>query len=330
MSKLLINDIEVVYGYNTVLKNFNLELNNGELLVILGPSGCGKSTLLSCISGLVKPKYGEISFDNQVLYSKKNRVNIPVEKRNIGFVFQNYALWPHMNVYNNIAYSLKVRKIDKCIIKGKVLRLLEDIDLLSKEKCYPNELSGGEKQRVALARAVASEPRLLLLDEPLANIDAVLKNQILSLISKLNRDLKLPMIYVTHDQSEAFSIADRIVVMKDGEIIQDGCPKQIYRCPNNKFVANFVGCNNLINSCHLKRCNNFCKNSMLAIRPEDIIISKNGKFSGIVKRVVYKGSKTDLHVQFDNRLIVICVNSDDYKEGDIIRFNIDRYHVLNE
>ncbi len=328
MNDLVINDLEVSYKDNAVLRNFNIKINRNELLVIIGPSGCGKSTLLSSISGLVTPRNGEIIYNNNILYSQRNNINIPVENRNIGFVFQSYALWPHMNVFDNISYPLKVRKIKRNIIKERVYYLLEAVNLKGKERCYPSELSGGEKQRVSIARAIAANPVLLLLDEPLANIDEALKHQLLNLISNLREKLNIPMLYVTHDQREAFEIADRIVIMKDGEIIQDGCPKHIYRHPKDLFVAKFMGCNNVLRSCNIK--NKFCNNSLLAIRPEDIIISENGKYKGIIKKIRFKGYSSELYVSFGDSKIIININNDKYNVGDYIKFDIKRVHILDD
>lgn len=328
MNELKIKDLEVKYKDNIVLKNFDIVINKNELLVMLGPSGCGKSTLLSSISGLVTPECGEILFDDKILFSSRKKINMPVENRNIGFVFQSYALWPHMNVFDNISYPLKIRKLRKNIIEERVYYLLEAVNLKGKEKCYPWELSGGEKQRVSIARAIAVNPVLLLLDEPLANIDEALKIQLLNLISKLKKELNIPMLYVTHDQREAFEIADRIVIMKDGEIIQDGCPKHVYRHPKDLFVANFMGCNNVLKSCQIK--NKFCANSLLAIRPEDITISKNGKYKGIIKKIKFKGYSSELFVKFGDNNIIINVNNDNYNVGDYIQFDIKRVHILDE
>ncbi|WDV44926.1 ABC transporter ATP-binding protein [Clostridiaceae bacterium M8S5] len=329
MSELSISNLKVSYGKDEIIKNFNLNLANGELLVILGSSGCGKSTLLSAISGLLKPKYGDIILGNNILFSVDNKINVQVEKRNIGFVFQNYSLWPHMNVFENIAYPLRIKKLKKALIKEEVVNILKSVELSDKANCYESQLSGGEKQRVALARAVVSKPELLLLDEPLANIDAVLKHQILNLISRINKEYSLPMIYVTHDQNESFLVADRIVIMKEGEIVQKGSPKQIYRHPKNEFVAEFIGRNNIIHSGMYGNITDITKGNTIAVRPEDIYIHSSGEFTGEIKRVIYRGFISELYVDFNNQTIIISVNSDEYKQGDIVKFNIGKYHVLD-
>ena len=331
MEALHLNDLIIAYGQKAVLENFNLTLDDQDLLVILGPSGCGKSTLLYSIAGLLRPSKGEIVFKGKPLFSHEKNINIPAEKRRIGFVFQDYSLWPHMNVFENIAYPLRVRRQKKQDINDRVCGLLQSVSLSDKKNAFPSELSGGEKQRVAIARAIAAEPVLLLLDEPLANIDAALKLQLLALISQLKNDLQIPMIYVTHDQKEAFEIASRMVIMESGKIVQEGCPRHIYRFPENKFVAGFVGENNLIECrCLLKQEHNLVNHDLLAVRPEDIQISDHGKYSGQIHKVVYKGSYYSLHVRLKNACVVINVTSDQYQAGDVIQFDIQRMHILTQ
>ena len=330
MDILQLNDITIQYGQKVILEDFNLCINKSDLMVILGPSGCGKSTLLYAIAGLLRPSKGEVVFNGRPLFSSRSNRNIPAEKRQIGFVFQDYSLWPHMNVFDNIAYPLKIRKQRKQEIYDRVSGLLEKVNLSTKERAFPSELSGGEKQRVAIARAIAVDPALLLMDEPLANIDAALKTQLLSLISQIKKDLKIPMIYVTHDQKEAFEIASRMVIMEEGKIIQEGCPLNIYRFPANEFVASFVGDNNLIEGWRLLRHECPCDpNDLLVIRPEDMHISDKGNYTGRIQKVLYKGSYYSIHVKLKNACVIINVTSDQYKPGDLIRFDIQRMHSLH-
>jgi len=331
MKILQINDLSIKYDRNAVIENLSLNLSKDELLVILGPSGCGKSTLLHSISGLLHPNSGDIIFGGNVLFSAGQRINVPAEQRRIGFVFQDYSLWPHMSVFENIAYPMRVRRHKREVIENRVTELLENMSLSNKRNASPSELSGGEKQRVAIARAIAVEPVLMLLDEPLANIDAVLKTQLLSLISQLKTTLGIPMIYVTHDQKEAFEIADRMIIMKKGEIVQEGYPKSIYECPRNEFVAGFVGDNNLIDS----GCLNHCKASgrskyLCAIRPEDICISNTGEYSGRIQKIIYKGNSYNLHVKTTKNCLIISTRSDKYSVGNIVRFDIQKMHIFSE
>ena len=320
MKKLEINKISVAYNDNQVLNNIDMVVKNNQRLVILGPSGCGKSTLLKVIAGLLKPSSGEVFFEDKILFSKNKGIDILPEKREMGFVFQNYALWPHMTVYDNIAYPLKVRHWSKDKIKNRINNLLDIMNLSEKKYGKPNELSGGERQRVALARALAFYPKMLLLDEPLANVDAALKTQLISLILEMCDNLKIPMIYVTHDQQEAFEVADSIAVMREGKILQIGTPKQIYSEPKNEFVAEFVGNSMVINDGKIKK----------AVKPQDIKIHPKGRCRGCVKRVVYKGNCCHLHVDDNKKDIVISVDSEEYKVGENIRFDIQKAHIIED
>lgn len=335
MSELMIKQLNVSYEKKCVLKNFNLDIQNGELVVVLGPSGCGKSTLLSAVSGLKKPDAGSIQFGNVCLFDKERKVNVPVEQRNIGFVFQSYALWPHMTVYDNIAYPLKIRKMGKEQIQQGVTEMINIVNMDGYEHRFPNELSGGEKQRIALARSLVYHPSLLLLDEPLANLDANLKTALIQEIKRIQQKLGITMIYVTHDQTEAFEIADRIVIMKDGEIMQKGSPREIYCHCKNLFVADFIGKNNILRtcdhkgSCFMKHARHCHGKKAITIRPEDIDITPNGTYTGVIKDVLYKGDRTEYIIQTDDADILACSNSDNsLKRGMDVAFNIKRYHII--
>ena len=241
MSHAVIVDHAVkTYGDFTAVNGISLTINPGEFFTLLGPSGCGKTTLLRMIAGFNTVDGGEIRFDDKVIN------NVPAHKRDIGMVFQNYAIFPHLNVADNVAYGLKARHVPKAEIAPRVEEALKmvQIDQLSTRK--PNELSGGQQQRVALARAFVIEPSVLLMDEPLSNLDAKLRVQMRTTIKKLQRRLGITTVYVTHDQEEALAISDRIEVMNQGNIMQIGTPEEIYRKPANPFVANFIGVSNFI------------------------------------------------------------------------------------
>ena len=329
MKTLRVNDITVQYGQKTIFNRFNLTVNREDLLVILGPSGCGKSTLLYAIAGLVKPADGSIVFDQETVFSAREGINLPAERRNIGFVFQDYSLWPHMSVFNNIAYPLRVQGMKTTAVKHRVNRLLDGVGLSDKRDSIPSRLSGGEKQRVAIARAIAAEPALLLLDEPLANIDAALKTQLLALIVRLKKELDIPAVYVTHDQKEAFEIANRMVVMNAGQVMQEGCPRFIYRHPANEFVAGFVGENNLVaRSVFNAEEQHGNPNDLAAIRPEDIYISPKGQYRGQIRRIVYKGNYSSLYVKMCQTEMMIHTTDSHFREGDFVRFAIRRMHAL--
>jgi len=223
----------------TAVDNVNLKTNPGETVALLGPSGCGKTTTLRCIAGLERPDSGEIWIDGKPVSTKN--VFVPPEKRNIGMVFQSYALWPHMTVFNNVAYPLKIRKFGKNEIKQRVNDVLEMMGLKEMSERYPHQLSGGQQQRVALARAIVYQPRLLLMDEPLSNLDAKLREHMRYELRRLLKKIGITAVYVTHDQEEAFVIADRIAIMNNGKVIQVGKPMEIYENPLNSFIAGFIG-----------------------------------------------------------------------------------------
>jgi iron(III) transport system ATP-binding protein len=230
-----IENVTKRFGSFVALRSVSLEIQPDELFFLLGPSGCGKTTLLRCIAGFHTPDAGSIRMDGQEI------TQLPPHKRNTGMVFQHYALWPHLTLAENIAFGLEMRKIPKADIQRRVKEALERVHLEDRAKAKPNQLSGGQQQRVALARALVIEPACLLLDEPLSNLDAKLRLEMRSEIRRICKQAGLTAIYVTHDQKEALSIADRIAVMKDGIIEQIGTPEGIYRNPVNRFVAGFIG-----------------------------------------------------------------------------------------
>jgi putative spermidine/putrescine transport system ATP-binding protein len=241
--KFIVKSISKTFGSKRALNNFSLTFAKGEFVTFLGPSGCGKSTALNCISGLIPITSGEIYIDHECIDDSVNKV--PAEKRGFGMVFQNYALFPHLNVYNNIAFGPQLTKASKEAIKEKVTNVLKMVHLEGYEEKFPSQMSGGEQQRVAIARCIVMEPRLLMLDEPLSNLDAKLRIDMRYELKTLHERLQITTIYVTHDQQEALALSDRIVVMKSGDIQQVGTPADIYRRPANLFVADFMGFKNI-------------------------------------------------------------------------------------
>ena len=239
MSVITLDHITKKFGDSVVLNDFSDEFRDGEFVTLLGPSGCGKTTMLRMIAGFEKPTSGEIRIDGRTVSSADTFV--PPEKRELGMVFQSYAVWPHMNVFNNVAYPLKIRKLPKAEIKEKVDKVLESVHLSQYSKRMPSELSGGQQQRVALARALVAEPKVLLLDEPLSNLDAKLRERMRFEIKEIQERLHINVIYVTHDQGEAMTMSDRVFVINSGVLQQVGTPVEIYRSPKNQFVADFVG-----------------------------------------------------------------------------------------
>ena len=228
------------FGTTLAVNDVSLEIENGEFFFLLGPSGCGKSTFLRIVAGFYKPDTGELRFDDTVMN------DVPPHQRNTGMVFQNYALWPHMSVAENIEYGLTLRKLEKAERNEKIVRALEMVQMENFRDRAVNTLSGGQQQRIALARALVIEPSVLLLDEPISNLDAALRQQMRDEIKQIHDRTNITMFYVTHDQVDALSMADRMAIMQDGVIIQVGTPREVYQFPKNAFVASFVGETNFI------------------------------------------------------------------------------------
>jgi iron(III) transport system ATP-binding protein len=238
--RVAVRNLTKRFGPLEVVSRANLAIEEGEMFTLLGPSGCGKTTLLRLIAGFYAPDEGEVCFDEV-------RVNdVPPHERGIGMVFQNYALWPHMTVFDNVAYGLRLQKIGRSQIADQVKSVLEKVKLTGLGDRYPGQLSGGQQQRVALARALVLNPKILLLDEPLSNLDAKIRIQVRAEIRKLQKELGITTVYVTHDQEEALTLSDRIAVFNQGKVLQVGPPKELYERPANRFVADFIGINNLI------------------------------------------------------------------------------------
>jgi iron(III) transport system ATP-binding protein len=238
--KIALRGVVKRFAAVTAVDRVTLEIGNGELFTLLGPSGCGKTTLLRLIAGFAPPDEGEIRFGDRRVE------HLAPYERNIGMVFQNYALWPHMTVRQNIVYGLTLRRLGGAEITRRLESVLQKVNLVGLESRYPGQLSGGQQQRVALARALVLNPDILLLDEPLSNLDAKIRVQVRGEIRKLQQELGITTVYVTHDQEEALSLSDRIAVMREGRVLQTAVPKELYERPSSRFVADFVGTNNLI------------------------------------------------------------------------------------
>ena len=240
MPEIVINQLQKTFGTTEAVRNLSISIEKGELVSLLGPSGCGKTTLLRMVAGFESPTSG------QIFLRDRDLTEIAPQKRNIGIVFQDYAIFPTMNVFNNVAYGLKVKKLSGEKIAELVGEYLELVGLTGYEKRMPSQLSGGQQQRVALARALVIKPDVLLLDEPLSNLDAALRLNIRKEIRKIQQTLGITTIFVTHDQEEALSISDKVFVMRQGELMQGGTPEDIYRKPVNDFVAGFIGKSNIL------------------------------------------------------------------------------------
>lgn len=247
MGRLLLEHVTKKYGNNTVVSDVSLDIKDGELITIVGPSGCGKTTTLRMISGLTMPTEGRITVDDEILFdSESGFVPVDPELRGFGMVFQSYAVWPHMNVFDNVAYPLKLRKLPKGEIAEKVMETLKTVRLDGYEKRMAHQLSGGQQQRVALARALVMKPRVLLLDEPLSSLDAALREEMRGEIKEIQRNMKITIINVTHDQVEAITMSDKVAVMNAGRLVQFDSPYNLYEHPANTFVARFIGSANIL------------------------------------------------------------------------------------
>ena len=244
MTELTVDNIHLAYDRNPVLKGVSMSLNKGEVVSLLGASGSGKTTLLRAVAGLEQPSQGRIAINDQVLYDSQARLDLPAEDRNLGLVFQSYALWPHMTVQENVAYPLTLRKVNKADSRQKVDAILDQLGLKGLGERYPSQLSGGQQQRVAIARALVYNPPVILLDEPLSNLDAKLREEARVFLRELIVEMGLSALMVTHDQAEAMAISDRILLLNGGHIEQEGTPQEVYSSPKTLYTAEFMGSNN--------------------------------------------------------------------------------------
>ena len=241
MDQIRLRGIKKSWGGTVAIENLDLTVKQGEFLTILGSSGCGKTTTLRAIAGLEEPDDGTIHLGDKTVFSRSEGIIVPPEKRGLGLIFQSYALWPHMSVARNITLALKEQKLSKSEVESRLTNALEMVQMSALRDRYPSELSGGQQQRVAVARLIALRPKILLMDEPLSNLDAKLRTEMRAGLKRLHRDLEATTVYVTHDQIEALTLSDRVIVMNAGRIMQQGTPYDIYHHPANLFVAEFIG-----------------------------------------------------------------------------------------
>lgn len=362
VGNLIFKNIYKVYPGDVVaVRDFNLEIKDKEFVVLVGPSGCGKSTTLRMVAGLEEITEGELYIDNILVN------DLPPKDRDIAMVFQNYALYPHMTVYDNMAFGLKMRKVPKNEIDKKVREAARSLGIEELLKRKPKELSGGQSQRVALGRAIVRNPKVFLMDEPLSNLDAKLRVQTRAEIIRLHRELQTTIIYVTHDQTEAMTMGDRIVVMKDGLIQQAATPQEVYDRPANQFVAGFIGSPQMnfidvkvggeVEDCQLvfgntklklpkekakilKEKGYFGKTVVMGIRPEDfhdepmfMEKAQDSLIEAIVDMVEMMGSETYLYLSLEGNKTVARVDSRNQAQiGDKVKLAIDknRIHLFNK
>lgn len=348
--RITFKDIVKRYGDHTVIPKLNLKVRDGEFFTLLGPSGCGKTTLLRMVAGFNSIEGGTISFNDTVIN------DLAAGKRNIGMVFQNYAVFPHLSVEKNVEFGLTNRKVPKEEIKKRVDEVLKAVKIDGLRNRMPQNMSGGQQQRIALARAIVIRPDVLLMDEPLSNLDAKLRVEMREVIKELQHDVGITTIYVTHDQEEAMAVSDRIAVMKDGVIQQVGTPRNIYHRPANIFVATFIGSSNIVKGT-LKRENGAAKltigthtmvldnvkagaeeeNVVVSIRPEEFVISENKEgINGTVVSSTFLGTSTRYDVALENGDKVMLMQesseTDYYQKGDRLCLTIktEKINVYSE
>ena len=335
-----LKDIVVEFDGQKVLDGLSLDIHDKEFVTFLGPSGCGKTTTLRVIAGFVTPKSGNVFFDG------KDIANMPPYKRPVNTVFQKYALFPHLNVFENVAFGLRLKKMTEDEIRPKVLEMLEIVGLKGFERRSIYQLSGGQQQRVAIARSLVNQPRVLLLDEPLGALDLKLRKEMQLELKRLQREMNITFVYVTHDQEEALTMSDTVVVMSGGKIQQIGSPQDIYNEPKNAFVARFIGDSNIVDGVMLKdflvnfgghdfTCvdRGFKVNEpvQVVIRPEDVQIvpPSVGMLTGLVREVIFKGVHFEMHVDVEGYEWIIH-STQASQPGELIGMNIgpDEIHIM--
>ena len=322
-----IENLSKAFGEKVILDNINLDIKRGEFVTLLGPSGCGKTTLLRMLAGFMQPDSGSITLEG------KNILSMPPHQRPLNTVFQRYALFPHLNVYENIAFGLKLKKVESKEIDKRVRKALKMVSMTDYEDRDVNSLSGGQQQRVAIARAIVNQPQVLLLDEPLAALDLKMRKDMQLELKQMHEALGITFIYVTHDQEEALTLSDTIVVMSEGKIQQIGSPIDIYNEPVNSFVADFIGESNILNGTMIKdkevefighkfECvdSGFGQNTAVdvVIRPEDIYIVgnvENADFTGVVKSCIFKGVHYEMFVETDKGFELMIQDYNAFEEG---------------
>lgn len=321
MAYVNFSHITAKYGKNVILNDFSLSVNSGEIMCLVGPSGCGKTTLVRCLLGLTRPETGSITIGDRVLFDAEKRINVPVEKRNIGIVFQDYAVWPHMTVLENVSYPLKKRKVKKELIKERAMRALEQVRMTQYANHIPSQLSGGQQQRVAIARALVVDAEVIVMDEPITNLDAKLREEMLLEIRMIQKNLGATIFYITHDQQSALQLCDRMAIMEsNGNLCQVGTDEEIITNPVNRFTFEFIGNSNVMpvivenNNIYLDldekilvndidtRNENVDKKDML-VRLNDIVFDRNSSVLAVVTSRVFLGSEYNYFLNLGGREI---------------------------
>jgi len=321
MANVKFDNITVRYGTHTVLDNFSLEVESGKIVCLVGPSGCGKTTLARALLGLNKPESGTITVGERCLFDAKKRVNVPAEKRNIGIVFQDYAVWPHMTVLENVCYPLKKQRVEKSQIKARAMHALEQVHMTEYANHLPNQLSGGQQQRVAIARALVVESDILVMDEPITNLDAKLREEMLLEIRMIQKRLGATILYITHDQQSALQLCDQMAIMQpDGSLCQYGTDEDIILHPANRFTFEFIGVSNFLplvrkpDGLYLDCGEAFAYSEAvpeeaknggydLGVRPNDIVFDKESPLRARVDSRVFLGSEYNYFLSLGQKQI---------------------------
>ncbi len=345
MAGIIIENVSKSFGETVVLSDFSSEFKDREFVTLLGPSGCGKTTMLRMIAGFEKPTAGIIRIGNRTVNAPDTF--IPPEKRDIGMVFQSYAVWPHMTVFENVAYPLRIKRQDKQTVRQKVEQVLDTVHLSQYAQRIPSQLSGGQQQRVALARALVAEPQLLLLDEPLSNLDAKLRDSMRFEIKEIQKKLGITVVFVTHDQIEAMTMSDRVIVINRGVIQQMGTPSEIYRHPVNQFVADFVGKINFFDATieeglltitgtgqQLDYHGPHTGNVVIGIRPENVrFASRQSDLRGKLASQFYLGDVNDCRIDIGGILMRVIAEPSTYakyQEGDEVFLRVEDFSVFDD
>jgi multiple sugar transport system ATP-binding protein len=352
MPRIQLTNVTKQWGKFIGVDDLTLEIEDGSFVTLLGPSGCGKTTTLRMIAGLETPTRGEIRFDDTIVFSSEQNINVPPAKREVGFLFQNYALWPHMTVYQNIAFGLETLKWKKNEINERVAEMLATMRIEQFAERYPAELSGGQQQRVAIARTLAPKPRMLFMDEPLSNLDAKLRGEMRTELKRLHKNTGSTFVYVTHDQLEAMTLSSRICMISEGKLQQYAPPLEVYNLPANLFVADFVG-NPSMNFVEAKASksaegtaqidflgmkalfqaeNDFelkSENVSIGIRPEFLTISSSGDIEGMAYSTLPAGMETTVKIKVGETILSSVVfGAIDYETDTPIRFSVAGSGIL--
>ena len=320
MASVRFENVSISYGAKQVVKDFSLSVNDGEIMGIIGPSGCGKTTLIRALCGLIKPDKGSIYIADQLVFSDEKRVNIAPERRGVGVVFQDYAVWPHLSVWDNVCYPMKKHKVPKEEIAKRAAYALEQVRMTGYEKHMPAQLSGGQQQRVAIARSLVSSDELIVLDEPITNLDAKLREEMILEIQMIQQNIGTTIIYITHDQEAALQLCDRIAIMQpDGQICQIGSDEEIIRRPANRFVYSFIGVSNFLPV--TEKGGRVClalggepvlfdappqgyvsgKKNVMGVRPMDIVFDAESPIRATIRRDTFLGNQYDYQVELMGR-----------------------------